>query len=172
LSRGSYQLTDAEHGVLFKIDPVAQPVQLGWTAAGTEQAFLWLDRNGNGTVDDGGELFGNYTLLQNGTRAPNGFEALREFDQNADGVIDENDPVWTELQLWIDRNHNGISEPDEVSFVKDSEIGSISLTDHWTGRRDQFGNLFRYESSMVVKDGSAKARTRPVYDIYFVRGTP
>lgn len=54
----------------------------GWAMA--DDGFLGLDRNGNTIIDDGTELFGNYTVLANGQIAPNGFEALRELDTNSD----------------------------------------------------------------------------------------
>jgi hypothetical protein len=171
LTHGPYVFTDAADGVHFKLEPTGEAQAMAWTAAGTEQAFLWLDRNGNGTVDDGSELFGNFTRLQDGTRARNGFEALRELDANHDGIIDEQDPIWNSLQLWTDRNHNGVAEPDEVMPISASRIKRITLDYHWTGHRDQFGNVLRYQAGMIIENSRGVQQYRPIYDIYFVRAT-
>jgi len=164
-----YELTDRGHGVVFRLDPAHEPSRMSWTAARTEQAFLWLDRNGNGVVDDGGELLGNFTRLRDGSLAMNGFEALREFDINGDGVIDEHDPIWFDLRLWVDRNHNGIAEPEELSFLSDSQVTSIGLSYRWSGRRDRFGNMFRYEAQVRIARPRGPDISRPLYDIYFLR---
>lgn len=142
---------------------------MGWTAPGADEAFLWLDRNHNGRVTGGTELFGNFTPLQNGHMAKNGFVALAEFDANGDGVIDERDPVWSRLQLWRDLNHNGISESNEISPLATSGVTAIDLHYHWTDRHDIWGNGFRYESLISMRVGSGQAaRKKPVYDIFFV----
>jgi hypothetical protein len=97
---GGYELTGVNDPVLFDIKGTGAPVLIGWTAAGSDEAFLWLDRNGNGAVDGGSELFGTATRLINGDRASNGFEALRELDSNSDSLIDVRDATWGALGLW------------------------------------------------------------------------
>ena len=77
----------------------------GWI--GADDGLLVLDRNGNGAVDHGGELFGNETVLQSGVKAPDGYQALAEFDQNADGKIDAATPIWSQLRVWRDADGNG-----------------------------------------------------------------
>jgi hypothetical protein len=170
LDNGQYQLTGEESTVLFDITGTGTKLPIGWTAAGTNQAFLWMDRDHDGVVSGGAELFGTATVLKNGHRASNGFEALREFDTNGDLVIDANDSVWTQLLLWTDRNHDGISQPSEVTRLADSPVRSISLTYHWTGRRDAHGNTFRYEG-LISLSTSGGSRQKPVYDIFFVLDT-
>jgi len=163
LQNGDYELTGANDPVLFDIAASGIPRRIGWTAAGAEEAFLWVDRNHNGKVDDGSELFGNATPLQNGQRASNGFTALADLDSNGDGVIDNNDPIWNSLLLWVDRNHDGISQPDEIQPVSASSITVIELFYYWTGRRDQYGNTFRYEGRLRQEH-----RSKVFYDIFFV----
>jgi hypothetical protein len=166
---GGYRLTGANSPVSFDMPGNGHPTLMGWTSEGPDEAFLWLDRNGNGRVTSGAELFGNFTPLRNGDLAKNGFEALREFDGNNDGVIDVRDPIWPQLMLWRDLNHNGLSEPAEIAPLAGSGVIGIDVHYHWTGRQDRWGNVFRYESfvSMANRSGSG-VYEQPVYDIFFV----
>jgi hypothetical protein len=106
--------------------------------------------------------------LRNGSPAPNGFEALRELDDNHDGVIDGTDAIWTHLLVWRDRNHNGVSEPREIAALAGSGVVKIELGYHWTGRHDRWGNQFKYESKIWIAEQVARTQVRPVYDIFFV----
>lgn len=166
---GGYRLTGADSPVTFDIAATGQAVRIDWTAAGADEAFLCLDRNHNGRIDDGAELFGTATPLQAGGRAPNGFVALAELDDNHDGRIDEHDAIWSQLLLWRDANHDGISQPDELTPVAGSALVAISLDYHWTGRKDTWGNVFRYESQVIVQSAGTQPVPRPVYDVYFRR---
>ncbi len=107
LANGSYQLTGANDPVLFDISASGTPRRIGWTATGADEAFLWLDRNHNGRVDDGSELFGNATRLQSGQPAPNGFIAPwpNSIPMGMASLM-PNDPIWNSLLLWVDRNHD------------------------------------------------------------------
>ena len=163
LSHGPWRLAGADNPVLFDIHATGHKVKIGWTATGTNLAFLALDRNGNGTVDDGSELFGNVTPLANGHVAQNGFEAIAQYDSNHDGVIDKKDPIWKSLLLWVDRNHDGICQPDELTPISYSQVTSIGLSHRWTGRRDTSGNTFRYKGA--VRFGK---RAQSFFDIFFV----
>jgi hypothetical protein len=113
-----FHLTSAEDGVMFDISGTGHPFKMAWTGRNSGNAFLALDRNHNGKIDNGKELFGNYTEqppCEDGTRAClNGYRALAEFDKpenggNGDGIIDSRDAVYSKLLLWIDTNHDGIS---------------------------------------------------------------
>jgi hypothetical protein len=170
---GDYRLTGKNAPVLFDIRGDGHPLLMGWTAADADEAFLWLDRNHNHQVTSGAELFGNFTPLQNGETAKNGFEALAEFDANHDGVIDDHDPIWPQLLLWRDLNHNGISELSEISTLDSSDATAIDLHYRWTGRHDQWGNGFRYESLISRTNRSGHGvRKQPLYDIFFVSASP
>ena len=166
--RGPYQLTGADAPVTFDIRATGTPVRIGWTAAGRDHAFLCLDRNQNGTIDDGRELFGNAVTLSDGTRARNGFVALAELDGNSDWIVDDRDEVWPLLLLWRDLNHDGLSQANELSTVEDSALAAISLDHRWTGRQDSFGNSFRFQSEVWIRAESGRATPKPVYDIFFV----
>ncbi len=169
-SRGSYELTGANSPVLFDIAAIGAKQRIGWTAAGADEAFLWRDLNHNGIVDDGAELFGTAMRLQNGHTAVNGFEALKEFDSNHDGVIDDRDPIWSELLLWRDLNHDGVSQPSEITPIAASDVTAIDLDYQWTGRHDSYGNAFRYKSTVWLRSSrhSTHSDPRPLYDIFFV----
>jgi hypothetical protein len=171
LSGGGFTLTDAPHGVRFDILGNGQPLQVAWTAPGAMNAFLVFDRNKNGVIDSGKEMFGNVTE-QEASPNPNGFAALAEFDKpenggNGDGVIDAKDAVYPSLRLWLDKNHDGISQPDELFTLPSMEVRSISLSYHESRRRDRYGNLFRYRSMINVLDQN-NAKVGPVaYDVFF-----
>jgi len=173
-----FQLTSAEGGVIFDIAGTGHPVLIAWTTPKSGNAFLALDRNHNGKIDSGKELFGDFTeqpLCEDGTRAClNGYRALAEFDKpenggNGDGVIDERDQVFSHLLLWIDDNHDGISQPDELHALPELGVYSISL--HYRDDQhlfDQYGNWFHYQAPLNpdARDGESKDG-RLTYDVFF-----
>jgi len=154
--------------VVFDIEASGTPVRIGWTAAHTDEAFLCLDRNGNGTIDDGSELFGTATRLKSGARASNGFAALAELDDDHDRFLDHHDTIWFQLLLWRDLNHDGISQNLELTRAA-SELNAIGLDYHWSGRRDFWGNTLRYQALAWISNGGPSATASPIYDVFFVR---
>jgi hypothetical protein len=168
LGQGGYELSGANDPVTFDINATGAPQRISWTARGAAMAFLALDRNGDGVINDGSELFGNHTPLPRGIAAANGFDALAQYDANSDGILDANDPIWSSLLLWTDLNHDGISQPAELASLSSSKVTAIGLHDHWTGRRDVFGNMYRYQSQVWMTNPGGQARATPVYDIFFV----
>ena len=159
---GEYRLSGGDDLVQFDLNANGTPDYVTWTARQSDIAFLALDRNGNGRIDDGSELFGNHTPLGDGSVAASGFDALASLDSNGDGVIDSTDSVWQRLLLWTDSNHDGISSSDELRPIAWSDISAIELGYKVEGRRDQYGNLFRFKGAVRV--GSAR---RAIYDVFF-----
>ncbi|MDU8925274.1 hypothetical protein RYD26_10210 [Pasteurellaceae bacterium LIM206] len=147
--------------VFFDLDNNLFAENTGWIDKG--DAFLVWDRDNNGIIDSGNELFGNHTLLANGQKAANGFTALAELDANKDGLFDSNDEAWAKLQLWFDRNQNGISEEGELMKLSESGIKGIDLTYQNSKQTDENGNEHREHSSVTWNDG----RTTDITDVWF-----
>jgi len=160
-----FSLTDAAGGVSFDLKPDGVSEQLGWTTAESDDAFLVLDRNGNGTIDDGQELFGNFTSQPAAPEGEehNGFIALAVFDStesggNGDGKITKLDSVFDSLRLWQDRNHNGISEASELHSLPELGVESIDCSYKISKKVDQYGNRFRYRAKVTDVNGAQLGR--------------
>lgn len=161
------RLTSPAMGVMFDLNADGTPEKVAWTSLDSAVAFLALDRNGNGVVDDGTELFGTATRKRDGTRAKNGFDALAEFDLNGDGRIDELDAVYSQLRLWIDANHDGYSESGELTRLREGHVSRVFLDYEESRRRDQFGNRYRFEGKATISQKQAVVERR-VFDIYLM----
>ena len=166
-----FNLTNAADGVMFDLNATGAAERISWTAADSDDALLALDRNGNGVIDNGRELFGSSApqpYLVSG-EAKNGFRALAMFDDpnnggNGDGQIDSNDSVFSSLRLWQDSNHNGFSEAGELKSLVKSDVSVIELKYRDARRKDENGNWFRYRAK--VNDAQGGETGRWAWDVF------
>jgi hypothetical protein len=157
LDEDGYSLTSKQDGVLFDIDGDGHKDRIGWIAGNANDGLLAIDRNGNGRIDDGTELLSNVINKSTGVRALNGFDALLDFYRTAGaekgGVIDAANQVYADLRLWIDANHDGVSQTSELRSLPTAGIISIStiyslLPTHL--RITESGNLMMYRGTVFI----------------------
>jgi hypothetical protein len=166
---GTFTFSDIE--VWFDLRGLGVSQWFGWTTAGTSDGFLVLDRNGNGTIDNGRELFGNstpYSFTLDGPSARHGFDALRWLDAvgqggNANGWIDPGDEVYASLRIWVDANHDGISQAGELSTLPAAGVAAVAVSAVDVWEVDAYGNVIKYRAIYVDAGGSARAAV----DVFF-----
>lgn len=168
-----FALSDPTHGVMFDLSGHGTPRRIAWTTTNSDDGWMALDRNGNGLIDNGTELFGNVTSQP----APpsgvlrNGFLALAEYDKaasggNGDGTINRPDAIFESLRLWQDRNHNGVSEPSELHGLRSLGVAAIDLDYKESRRQDKHGNTFRYRAK--IRDTRGAHVGRWAWDVFLL----
>jgi hypothetical protein len=151
--------------------------QVAWPEKGVQNGWLVLDRNGNGIIDDFSELFGNETPQPKPKpgQKKNGFAALAFYDEleqggNGDGWVSKEDKIFSKLRVWVDANHDGISQPSELLTLDQAGVAAISLDYHLSKVTDTNGNVFRYRAK--VRDTQAGETSKIIYDVYVDIGAP
>ena len=133
--------------------------KLSWPKHGSGNAWLVYDRDGDGVIKDGTELFGNFTPHSDGgvpnNKSANGFLALGWYDHAAQGgnfdlILDKRDVIWQKLRLWIDEHCYLTpdapcqSRPDELHTLESVNITSLSLVYGYSAKTDSIGNRFEF----------------------------
>ena len=163
---GNIETVSTDGNVHFDFDSNQKIENSGWI--GKNEGFLVRDLNGNGQIDNGTEMFGNHTVLQNGKNAVNGFEALKDLDFNGNGKFDAEDEAWSQVKVWRDANTNGIVDSGELLTLEQAGIESINLKYDYQKEADENGNLEIQQGTFNRTDGT----TGKVSDIWFdVDGT-
>lgn len=146
LGNDGFNIVSKKYGAHFDLNSDGFAERINWTS---QDAILAVDLDGNGKIDNGREVFGDYHLLADGSRAANGFAALAQYDANGDGVIDANDEIFDRLRLWIDADSNGISEAGELKTLPEMGIKAINLNydaaNQSTGTEALIGNVATFE---------------------------
>jgi Ca2+-binding RTX toxin-like protein len=166
------QLNDAQH-TLFDLDADGIRTSTAWV--GPSDALLALDRNHNGIIDSGRELFGNNTALSSGAMAKDGYAALRDLDGNKDGHITKADAAFADLRVWRDINQNGVSDDNELQSLDTVGITDINLSvttssstladgTHLEGSADLTinGQVHTYTDVWLAEDPFVREFTQPV----------
>lgn len=148
-------------GVHFDHDGNNFAEATGWV--GKDDGLLVWDRNGNGVIDDGGELFGNFTKLSNGLYAENGFAALADLDSNFDGKIDSNDEFFNQLRVWKDSNSDAKSDGGELLTLAEVGVKDLGLAFENVNIVDAGGNTTLQSGFYVDSSG----RERGLNDVWF-----
>lgn len=174
LENDGIRLGPAGVGVYFDVnaDGIREHVQ--WVRPGGDEAFLALDRTGNGLIDDGSELFGVGTpLVLEGRNAPNGFVGLAQYDQrqlggNDDGLISEADAIWPQLRLWLDLNADGVANREEMRTLRSVGIRSLDTIPRIRKYVDEAGNIIPFWAwaNRSALPGRAAGRSLMV-DVFF-----
>ena len=154
----NYSLTNTADGVPFDLSGDGDLQQVPWTARGSDDAFLVLDRNSNGQVDSGLELF-SHVSPQPASDAPHGFRALAVFDEplnggNSDGKITTEDEIFSSLRLWLDKNHDGSTGRGELLTLSKAGLTELNLSyTEANSHTDIHGNTFKYSAPAHFENG-------------------
>ena len=154
--------TSAMHGS-FDLTGAGMTIASDWPTAATP--WLVLDRDGNGSIDDGGELFGSATRLASGAFAGNGFAALAELDDNGDGRISPADDAWAALAVWRDNDSSRSSTPGELEPLTETRLLWIDLAYTVSPRCDDRGNCERERARFGYRDGDV-TREGAIVDVH------
>ena len=146
--------SNGHKGALFDHSNDGIRTATGWV--GKDDGLLVYDRNGDGVVNNGSELFGDNTPLKNGERAANGYQALAELDDNGDGKVDAADSAFAKLRVWRDLNQDGISQEGELLTLNEAKVKALNLANKNTDRDLGNGNSLAEEGTYTDSDGNEK----------------
>jgi VCBS repeat-containing protein len=159
LNGDGVQTTTLQNGTAFDLDADGDLDKTAW--ADKRDGLLVMDLNGDGKIGNGRELFGSATVLKNGETATDGFKALRDLDDNQDGVIDANDAAFAKLKVWLDANGNGVTDEGELKSLQEMGIVSMKLNAQASDLQ-QNGNTLGLISEYTTADG----KTHQLVDVW------
>jgi hypothetical protein len=168
LNGNGIETLKAASGVLFDLNGTGNAQQWGWVGGG--DGLLALDRNGDGIINNGSELFGSGFLMADGKRAADGFAALASLDSNHDHKINASDAQFNQLRVWVDANHDGKTDAGELKSLADLGIVEFGLDISKTHELNN-GNVVGLLSSYTTADGVV----HQIGDVWFAKnkdGTP
>jgi len=151
------ETTSTRDGTIILFDHDADGVKTGTGWVKPDDGWLVLDRNSNGTIDSGRELFGVDTLKSNGQLATDGFDALKDLDANQDGKIDATDSVFANLRIWRDLSQDGISQANELSMLNANSITGIGVNSSAVNTDLGNGNIQTAAGTFTRSDGTSGA---------------
>lgn len=175
LDSNGFHLGGLDASVQFDLDADGVEEEMAWTARGGGDAFLCWDRNGNGRIDDGRELFGQATLmLDSVSRGESGYIPLGQLDRfdlggNSDGFIGTGDTIYDQLCVWNDLDGDGVSQPSELRGLEEAGVSRIGYEYEDGFRRDAHGNLFKYRAKAFLLNPVGRERASQSYDVFFAR---
>ena len=162
-------VNQADSTVFFDMDVSGTLQHMSWI--GPDDGFLVRDKNGNGVIDDGSELFGFYT----DPASNSGLEALGKLDANKDGVVSAADPLFAELRVWRDFDFDGVSQPAELSSLDEYGIVALPLTKIPTATGSPLGDVVFGGDAATTRPGASavllfEVGLLVVSDPVFIRG--
>jgi hypothetical protein len=163
--------TSLDDPVQFWIDLNGLREATAWTNPATEETFLWMDLNDDHAAQVT-ELFGSRMIAPNGKYHAHGFEALEKYDRpelggDGDGQITHKDWLWSRLKLWVDRNHDGVSQPTEISVPSSHRIVALNLLRTDGDTYDENGNELYLVGSYVIRTHGNDTEPRLMADVEF-----
>jgi len=152
LDRDGTETIGVDGGAYFDHDANGFAEQTGWVSP--DDGLLVRDINNNGMIDNGRELFGDNTILKDGTLATDGLKALADLDDNNDNKIDSQDAAFSQLKVWKDANSDGISQAGELKTLDELGIKSLNTEYTVTNITDSTGNTQTHQATYEKTDGS------------------
>ena len=145
-----------KNGAYFDLGTDGFAERATWIGKG--DGLLALDKNNDGKINNGSELFGDAMRKKDGTLAKDGFDALSDYDLNKDGKIDANDEIYSKLKVWVDADGDGITDDGELKTLAELGIKQLNLGNTAVNGADQpTGEAVRKQGMFVWENGSQAA---------------